>query len=191
MVLESTFRPYRARLGSKFIVYYQMTCEHLTKKTRRRYKRLSDQEKQTVVDRYELGLATIEQLAEVFDVHRNTIGTVLRSRGAVKGCRAFETVTDMAAELDEKIRRRARVKWRDDIRRLDTFIAHCDMVGEFMKALMAADRDGRLVEFGRTLDTPRRPRRGMGSRNLAEDSPRPLTRSRRPSSRLSRNSLQN
>lgn len=121
----------------------------LPRKTRR-YKRLSQAERKTIVDRWELGYATINDLAEIFGVHRNTVGNVLRSHGAVKGCRAHETVVELKAELDAKIRRRARAKCLDDIRRLDEFIKRTDAVAEFMEALMAADRRGELADFGKS-----------------------------------------
>ncbi|WP_016744596.1 hypothetical protein [Rhizorhabdus wittichii] len=117
----------------------------------RRYKRLTDQERREAIDRYELGQDTIEGLAQHLDVHRNTIGSLLRRYGAIKGCRAQETVAELQTELDAKMRRHAQQQCLDDIRRLDRFIARTDALDDFMKALMAAEGNDELAAFGRRI----------------------------------------
>ena len=121
----------------------------------RRHKRLSCREKRSLIDQYELGLGTIEGLAAEFGVHRNTAGNLLRSHGVRKGCRAHELLVEFKGELDARARQRAHARRTDDIRRLTAAIEWHGTIGDLMRGLCEADREGRLAEFGATVPRAR------------------------------------
>lgn len=91
------------------------------------------------------------QLARCYRVHRDVIYRHLKSTGAVKGRLVQEATRQLHVELDIRQGRRLVEKWEDESRRLDAFIESGAAVERFMKALIRADREDTLVEFGRRL----------------------------------------
>lgn len=134
------------RPGTHFVLSWRMSTDL---PQRRQYVRLSTQDRDAIIGDYELGLASGRELARRYGIHPNTLSRMVKSRGTVKGSRAMETVVDLIARLDERDRIAAHRKMLDDIKKLDQFNAGADMIGQFMAAFVQADRDGRLVEFGR------------------------------------------
>lgn len=133
--------------------------------SRRRYARLSSAEQDALIDDFERGIGSRKELAARYGVHLNSLRNIARTRGAVYGSRAHETVAELVAVLDERDRIAAHAKVLDDIERLDRFNANMDMIGQFMAAMVQADRDGRLVEFGRAAGLVRRRPLGIRRRS--------------------------
>lgn len=115
--------------------------------------RLSSIERDEAVDLYETGALNGAQLARRYGVHRDVIYRHLIAAGAVKGRRVHETIRDLESEITARQRARLRAKWKADNRRLDQFIETAEAVEEMMKALLRADQEGRLGEFGKILPT--------------------------------------
>lgn len=113
--------------------------------------RLSRVEREEAIHLYESGIFNGVQLAHRYCVHRDVVYRYLRSRGAVKGRLAQPRNRKLEAELDVRDRRRQIAKRKGEEARLDAFIRSGAAVEQFMKALLRADREGKLAEFGRQL----------------------------------------
>lgn len=111
----------------------------------------SNTQREEAVHLYESGVLNGVQLARRYGVHRDVIYRHLKSVGAVKGRLVHQTTRKLEAELDARQLQRQLAKWKAEEPRLDALIQGGAVVEQFMKALLQADREGRLVEFGRLL----------------------------------------
>ena len=76
----------------------------------RRYRSLTDREWQWAVEHFELGLLNGSQLAAHFGMSKQGMSAGLKKRDAVKGWRAFETVTELEKQIARNQLRRQRAK---------------------------------------------------------------------------------
>lgn len=112
---------------------------------------LNDAQREEIVRLYESGVLNGAQLARRYGVHRDKVYRHLKASGAVKARLIHETTHRVEAEIDARQRRKRQALWEDEDRRLDAFIKSGEAVQRLMEALLQADRDGELAEFGRAL----------------------------------------
>ena len=106
--------------------------------------RLSEAQRAEAVVLYELGVFNRAQLARHYGVRRDVIDRHFKAVGAVKGRRMGARIDQLNARIDA--RQGARREQRREAEKSN--IAFLD---RFMAALLKAEREGRLVEFGARL----------------------------------------
>ncbi len=62
------------------------------------------------VDIFELGLRNGRQIADMLGISVQTVSREMKRRGARKGCRAYETLSDIVDYFDRKDRRKAQMR---------------------------------------------------------------------------------
>lgn len=93
-------------------------------------------------ERYELGYVHANHLARELGVSPQTVMREMRKRGAIKGSRASETITELVAELDRKALHRAHLQAAADRLAVDRLMASLSILDNMMAALQQAERDG-------------------------------------------------
>lgn len=86
----------------------------------RRYSSLTEGQWQWAIEQYELGYLNGVQLAHHFGVSKQGISAGLNKRGAMKGCRAFETVKELNQQISRNKLAREQVNnelWRKAVER--------------------------------------------------------------------------
>lgn len=114
-------------------------------------RRLTDTQRDQIVELYERGEAFGPELARRFGVHRNTVFRLLKARGAVRGSRVDEAIAAANAHYDDLARRRRLARQQDEAARLARANEIMQSVHIMMQMVFQADREETLAQFGRSL----------------------------------------
>lgn len=125
---------------------------------RRALTHITDAQWLAAVADYELGNRSGRQIARDLGVSPATVSRRMKQRGAEKGSRVNESINDLIAVLDRRIRFAAHMKVQDSMRRREVAEANLHAAGAMVAALLDADREGDL-----TLAAPVIDRTGMMS----------------------------
>ncbi len=112
---------------------------------------LTESQREEALDFFENGLMNGAQIARHLGVGRHVVYRFLKAADAVEGRLIHEHLLRLNAEIDARQHARRMQQWADEERRLDAFARHVAGVGKFIGALVEADRQGRLAEFGKRL----------------------------------------
>lgn len=112
---------------------------------------LTTAQREEALDLFERGLMNGAQIARHLGVGRHVVYRYFKAVGAVEGRFLHEHMLRQHAEIDARQHARRMQQRADEQRRLDASARRDAMVGRFIAALVEADRQGRLVEFGKRL----------------------------------------
>jgi hypothetical protein len=113
--------------------------------------RLSEAQRAEALVLYELGLFNRAQLARHYGVRREVIDRHLKAVGAVKGRRMGARIDQLNASIDARQEARRGTRRETEARRREAAKSNLAFLDRFMDALLKAEREGRLVEFGQRL----------------------------------------
>ncbi len=113
--------------------------------------RLSEAQRAEAAVLYELGLSNGVQLARQYGVHPNVIHRHLKAVGAVKGRRMAARIDQLNARIDARQGARRETRREAEALRREAVKSNLAFLDRFMEALLEADREGRLAEFGARL----------------------------------------
>ncbi len=112
---------------------------------------LTESQREEAFDLFENGVMNGAQIARHLGVGRHVVYHYLKAVGAVEGRLIHDHLLRLNAEIDARQRERRMQQWADETRRLEAFASHVAGVGKFIDALVEADRQGRVAEFGKRL----------------------------------------
>lgn len=113
--------------------------------------RLSEAQCAEAVVLYELGHFNGAQLARHYGVHPTVIRRHLRAVGAVKGRRMGGRIDQLNARIDARQGVRRKQRREAEAQRREAVKSNLAFLDGFMAALLEAERQGRLAEFGARL----------------------------------------
>lgn len=94
---------------------------------------------------YELGFLSLRQLGMALGVSPQTVMREMHRRGAVKACRVHETVVALEETITAKRRRAALAEAERQQSRIQRAGATMELLDAMVRALVEADRAGRLA----------------------------------------------
>lgn len=112
---------------------------------------LTEAQREEALDLFERGLMNGAQIARHLGVSRHVIYRYFKAVDAVEGRLLHEHMLRQHAEIDVRQHARRIQQQVDDQRRLEASDRRDAAIGRFIAALVEADRQGRLAEFGKRL----------------------------------------